>query len=91
MLAHLSEEGQAQTTVAAAEGAEGGISEWPSFEGWIRMIRVKAELIAGYYRIEAFKEYLQRRSLSKEERWWVCSIYNKGVSPWARQAGNKLT
>ena len=67
--------------VTAAESAEGGDSKWPSFEGWEGVIGEKAELIAGHHRVEAFKEYLQLRQLPEEERWWVCSIYDKGFSP----------
>jgi hypothetical protein len=33
-------------------------SEYPSFEGWDIIIREKAELIAGNYRVEVLKEYL---------------------------------
>jgi hypothetical protein len=81
MLDHLEEEEQAQTTATAAEGAEEGDSKWPSFEGWATIIGAKAELIVGYHRVEAFKEYLRLRQLLEEERWWVCSIYDKGFSP----------
>lgn len=80
MLGHLEEEGQGQTTATAAKGAEKGDAKWPSFEGWVSVIGAKAELIAGHHRVEAFKEYLQLRQLSEEERWWVCNIYDKGVS-----------
>ena len=81
MLDHLEEEEQAQITASAAEGAEEGDSKWPSFEGWATVIRAKAELIAGHHRVEAFKEYLRLRRLPEEERWWVCSIYDKGFIP----------
>ena len=91
MLAHLSKEGQAQTTAAAAEGAEDGDSKWPSFEGWTSVVGADAELIAGHHRIEAFKEYLRLRGLPKEEQWWVCSIYDKGFGPCTCQPSNKLT
>lgn len=91
MLAHVSEEGQAQTTAAAAEGAEDGDSKWPSFEGWMSVIGADAELIAGHHRVEAFKEYLQLRGLPEDERWWVCSIYDKGFGPWTCQPSNGLT
>lgn len=81
MLDHLAEDGQAQVTATAAESAEDADPKWPSFEGWVSVVGVKAELIAGHHRIEAFKEHLRRRGLSEEERWWVCSIYDKGFSP----------
>ncbi|CAN9385396.1 unnamed protein product [Alternaria alternata] len=58
MLDHLKDEGLAQTTATAAESAKGD-SKWPSFEGWGSIIGEKAELIAGHYRVEAFKEYLR--------------------------------
>ncbi|CAN9177172.1 unnamed protein product, partial [Alternaria alternata] len=80
MLDHLKDEGLAQTTATAAESAEGD-SKWPSFEGWGSIIGEKAELIAGHHRVEAFKEYLRFRELPEEERWWVCSIYNKDTLP----------
>jgi hypothetical protein len=57
MLDHLKEEGLAQTTATAAKSAEED-SKWPLFEAWGSLIGEKAELIAGYYRVEAFKEYL---------------------------------
>jgi len=88
MLDHLEEEGLAQTTATAAESAEGD-SKWPSFEGWESIIGEKAELIAGHHRVEAFKEYLRFRELLEEERWWVCSIYNKGFSPRTCQASQQ--
>ena len=91
MLAHLNEEGQAQTTAAAGEGAEEGDSKWPSFEGWESVIGAEAELIAGHHRIEAFKEHLRLCRLPKEERWWVCSIYDKGFGPCTCQRSNTLT
>lgn len=82
MLARLAEDTQAQATAAtAAENAEEADPKWPSFEGWVSVVGAKAELIAGHHRIEAFKEYLRRRGLPEEERWWVCSIYDKGFSP----------
>lgn len=81
MLDHLEEENQAQNTAIAARGAEEGDSKWPSFEDWATVIEAKAELIAGHHRVEAFKEYLRLRQLPEEERWWVCSIYDKGFSP----------
>jgi hypothetical protein len=91
MLDHLKEEGQAETTVATGESVkassegwgsvEEGDSKWPLFEGWESVIGEKAELIAGHHRVEAFKEYLELRRSPKEERWWVCSIYDKGFSP----------
>lgn len=77
MLNHLKEVGQVTTDESAAEGDW----KWPSFEGWVSVIGEKAELIAGHHRVEAFKEYLQLRQLAEEERWWVCSIYDKGFSP----------
>lgn len=80
MLDHLEEEEQAQTTATAAEGVEEGDAKWPSFEGWATVIGAKAELIAGHHRVEAFKEYVRLRELPAEERWWVCSIYDKGFS-----------
>jgi len=80
MLDYLKEEGQAQTTTTATESAEGD-SKWPSFEGWGSIIGERAELIAGHHRVEAFKEYLRLRELPEKERWWVCSIYDKGFSP----------
>ena len=79
MLDHLQERGQAQTM--AAESVEGDDGKWLSFEGWGSIIGEKAELIAGHHRVEAFKEYLRLRDLPEEERWWVCSLYNKGGSP----------
>ena len=91
MLDYLSEDGQAQAAATAAESAEEGDSKWPSFAGWVSVVGAKVELIAGHHRIEAFKEYLQRRGLPEEERWWVCSIYDKGFSPCTCQASNKLT
>lgn len=81
MLDHLKEEDQAETTVTTGESVEEGDSKWPSFEGWESVIGEKAELIAGHHRVEAFKEYLRQRQLPEEERWWVCSIYDKGFSP----------
>ncbi|PVH90418.1 hypothetical protein DM02DRAFT_547825, partial [Periconia macrospinosa] len=53
----------------------------PSFKGWVSVVREKAELIAGHHRVEAFKKYLQLRRLPEEERWWVCSIYDKDTLP----------
>lgn len=91
MLDHLAEDGQAQATATPAESAGEGDPQWPSFEGWVSVVGGKAELIAGHHRIEAFKEYLQRRELPEEERWWVCSIYDKGFSLCTCQASNKLT
>lgn len=88
MLDHLKEEGLAQTTATAAESAEGD-SKWPSFEAWGSLIGEKAELIAGHHRVEAFKEYLRFRELPEEERWWVCSIYDKGFSPRTCQASQE--
>lgn len=81
MLDHLAEKGQAQASATAAESAEEGDPKWPSFEDWATVIEAKAELIAGHHRVEAFKEYLRLRQLPEEERWWVCSIYDKGYSP----------
>lgn len=81
MLDHLKEEGQTQTTTTAAKSAKEGDSKWPSFEGWMSVIGEKVELIAGHHRVEAFKEYLRLGQLPEEERWWVCSIYNKGPNP----------
>lgn len=81
MLDHLAEKGQAQASATAAESAKEGDLKWPSFEGWVSAVGAKAELIAGHHRVEAFKEYLRRRGLPEEERWWVCSIYDKGFSP----------
>lgn len=84
---------QLEDGATAAEGAEEGDSKWPSFEGWASVIGAKAELIAGHHRVEAFKEYLRLHELPEEERWWVCSLYDKGFSPLHVPAnqGNTLT
>jgi hypothetical protein len=74
MLDHLSR-GQAQG--GAAQEKE---SEWPSFEEWNTIIGERAELMAGNHRVEAFKEHL-RHLKSAEERWWICDIYDRGISP----------
>lgn len=81
ILDHLKAEGQSETAATAGESPEKGDSKWPSFEGWGSVIGEKAELIAGHHRVEAFKEYLRLRQSPEEERWWVCSIYDKGFSP----------
>lgn len=91
MIDYLAEEEQAQATATAVESAEVGDPKWPSFERWVSVIGAKAELIAGHHRVEAFKEYLQRRGMPEEERWWVCSIYDKGLSACTCQPSNRLT
>ncbi|KAL1643199.1 hypothetical protein SLS61_009348 [Didymella pomorum] len=90
MLDYLAEDGQAQATATAAESAEEGDPKWPSFKGWVSVVGAKVELIAGHHRIGAFKEYLQRRGLPEEERWWVCSIYDKATPQYWFSALNEV-
>ena len=44
-------------------------SEYSSFKGWDIIIREKAELIAGNYRVEALKEYLRRLKSLENKQW----------------------
>ena len=44
-------------------------SEYPLFKGWDIIIKEKAELIAGNYRVEALKEYLYCSKSSEIEQW----------------------
>jgi len=57
----------------------GDKSKYPSFKGWDIIVREKAELIAGNYRVEALKEYLRRLKLPDNKRWWIYNMYNKGI------------
>jgi hypothetical protein len=53
----------------------------PFFEGWSAFTSSPAELLAGNHRIHALKEFLKQRKITdKNERWWVCDIFNKGES-----------
>ena len=54
-------------------------SKYPSFKDQDIIIKKKAELIAGNYRVEALKKYLHRLKSSENERWWIYNIYNKGI------------
>jgi hypothetical protein len=81
MLDHLGRSGsQAEGTHGANEGAHPVGAEVPSFEEWESVIGEKAELMAGNHRVEAFKEYLQYSKSSQAERWWVCNVYDRGIS-----------
>ena len=42
--------------------------EYPLFKGWDIIIRGKAELIAGNYRVEVLKEYLRRLKSLENKR-----------------------
>jgi hypothetical protein len=69
MLDHLS---RGQTQGGRAADARGGDaqekeSKWPSFEEWNTIIGERAELMAGNYRVEAFKEHLRCLKSAKEE------------------------
>jgi hypothetical protein len=35
--------------------------------------------MAGNHRVEALKEYFEGIKSSKEDRWWIYDIYNKGI------------
>jgi hypothetical protein len=53
----------------------------PHFEGWSTLTSSSAELLAGNHRINALKEFLKQRKITdKDERWWVCDIFDKGKS-----------
>ena len=66
--------------------------EWPSFEDWGHVIGEPAELMAGNHRVEALKENLRRAGAGEKERWWICNVYDKGLTftP-ARISQDKLT
>ena len=82
MLDYLLENRQAQAAATAAKSAKEGDLKQLLFTGQVSVVRAKVELITGYYYIKAFKEYLQRYKLLEEEQQQVCSIYNKGFSPY---------
>ena len=71
--------GQAYNVNLGSINAPGDKLEYPSFKGWDIIIREKAELIVGNYKIEALKEYLRRLKSLKNKRWWICDVYNKGI------------
>ena len=71
--------GRAYNTNLGSVDALGDKSKYLLFKGWDIIVREKAELIAGNYRVEALKEYLRRSKSSKNERWWIYNIYNKGI------------
>jgi hypothetical protein len=77
MLNYLKEiRSQANSAASAREEALAADVELLSFEDWSSVVREKAELLAGNYRVEAFKEYLRSLGSSQAERWWVCDVYD---------------
>jgi hypothetical protein len=53
-----------------------------SFQDWMHVIGVKAELMAGNHRVEALKEHLRQvGNEQQEERWWACDLYDRGNTP----------
>jgi len=66
MLDHINR-GRAHNIDLGSADASRDKSEYLSFKDWDTIIREKAELIAGNYRVEALKEYLRRlKSLENE-------------------------
>jgi hypothetical protein len=56
-------------------------SDLPFFEGWSTLTSSSAELLAGNHRINALREFLKQRKITdKDERWWVCDVFDKGKS-----------
>ena len=55
--------------------------EYPLFKSQDVIIGEKAEFIIGNYRVEVLKEYLHRSKSLENKRWWICNIYNKGITP----------
>ncbi|KAF2462508.1 uncharacterized protein BDR25DRAFT_320678, partial [Lindgomyces ingoldianus] len=75
------EQAQDGQVAAAREDMRGEEFEWPSFEDWDMVVGEKAELMAGNHRVEALKKRLRLLGCGKEERWWICDIYNKDALP----------
>ncbi|KAF2474018.1 uncharacterized protein BDR25DRAFT_352496 [Lindgomyces ingoldianus] len=48
-------------------------------DGQDMVVGEKAKLMAGNYRVEALKKRLRLLGCGKEERWWICDIYNKAT------------
>ena len=44
-------------------------SKYPLFKDWNIIIKEKAKLIAGNYRVKALKEYLRRSKSSENKQW----------------------
>jgi hypothetical protein len=56
------------------------VKPWPVFNQWEAINQTKIELIAGQHRIEALKEYAQHLKWQDDQLWWICDIYDKGIS-----------
>jgi hypothetical protein len=78
MLDHINR-GWVYNTNLGSVNTLGDKSEYLLFKGWDIIIRGKAELIAGNYRVEALKEYLRRSKSPENKRWWICDMYDKGI------------
>lgn len=66
-----------------------GMDDVPAFDDWMREIRHRVELVDGQHRIEALKEYVSKTGAGKEELYWHCNLYDRGMS--ARRDGGSPT
>ena len=81
MLDYVSQEQAQNRQVAAGRDTQRKASKQLLFKDQDAIVREKAKLIAGNYKVEALKKRLQLLKCRNKEQQQICNIYNKGKTP----------